>query len=102
MAIGATESGLSNLEDDLSAMGQPIADLGGRSRWVDRNPEWTPLVGRQCGLRQLAGLTMVQAAHERQFNDFAVVGRFDSTRLRAVLSQRPVRTMAMIDSSGTP
>jgi hypothetical protein len=38
----------------------------------------------------------LQSAQERQFDDFALVGRFDHTRFRAVLRQRPVRAVTMI------
>jgi hypothetical protein len=41
---------------------------------------------------------VVESANQGQFNDFALAGRFDSMRFRAVLFQRPVRTMAMIVS----
>ena len=38
----------------------------------------------------------MQSAHERQFNDFALVGRFNRLRFRAVLGQRPMRAVTMI------
>jgi hypothetical protein len=39
---------------------------------------------------------MVESANQGQFDDFALVGRFHGTRLRAILFQRPVRTVTMI------
>jgi hypothetical protein len=39
--------------------------------------------------------------NQGQFNDSVLAGRFDSTRLRAVLFQRPVGTMAMIEVRST-
>lgn len=49
--------------------------------------------GSSCRLTSVA---VVESANQGQFDDFALVGRFNSTRLRAILFQRPVRTMTMI------
>jgi len=38
----------------------------------------------------------LQSSQERQFDDFALVGRFDHTRFRAVLRQRPMQAVTMI------
>jgi len=42
------------------------------------------------------GWESLQSAQERQFDDFALVGRFDHTRLRAALRQRPMQAVTMI------
>ena len=39
---------------------------------------------------------MMQAANQGQFEDIALVGRFDRARLRTIRRQRTVRSMAMI------
>jgi len=38
----------------------------------------------------------LRSAQERQFDDFALVGRFNHTRFRAVLRQRPMQPVTMI------
>jgi hypothetical protein len=38
----------------------------------------------------------LQSAQERQFDDFALVGRFNHTRFWAVLRQRPIQAVTMI------
>ena len=38
----------------------------------------------------------LRSAQERQFDDFALVGRFNHTRFRAVLRQRPMQAVTMI------
>ncbi len=38
----------------------------------------------------------LQYAQERQFDDFALFGRFNHTRFRAVLRQKPVQAVTMI------
>ena len=39
---------------------------------------------------------MVETAYQGQFNDFALFGRFNRTRFRAILVQRSVRPRFMI------
>jgi len=47
-------------------------------------------------LAELGWMMSLQSAQERQFDDFALVGRFNHTRFRAVLRQKPVRAVTMI------
>ena len=44
----------------------------------------------------LAGIAVMKAADQGQFDDVALIGRLDGTRFRTILFQRPVRAMSMI------
>ncbi len=44
----------------------------------------------------LAGVAVMKAIDQGQFDDVAPVGRLDGTRIRTILLVRPVRVMLMI------
>jgi hypothetical protein len=49
--------------------------------------------GSSCRLTSVA---VVESANQEQFDDFALIGRFNSARWRAILFQKPMCTMTMI------
>ena len=71
-------------------------------RGPDRGPSGTVHGDRTVGTanpdlsRRLTSVAVMESANQGQFDDFTLVGCFDTTRLRAVLFQKPVRTLPMV------